>query len=270
MQSSESVRVAVSLALLVLSGVVVTDYARMLLWYWPLWRAAPRATVPLLTGLIGLTLGVMWDAMLWLWLIVPGVLSPESDAIDAAYVVTIAGFTAPRLVWWWSARYIRNALDHERASISGRASWLVTVCGLSLVAVALAAGYATSGFSPLGEFPVPQTVHTRVPGVDGPAAYAGTSVEVSGTKCVASKNAVFVSGTSQWVRLDVGGAAPIAHYAAGRSREPGCKTQTFVNELPDEVVPGTWRLEGSETVRDGPRSQTRAWYTESFKVLPAP
>jgi len=122
-------------------------------------------------------------------------------------------------------------------------------------------------YEPLGEYPE-QTVTSRVPGIEGPAAYRGETVVIVGTKCVAAPEPVAVAAVSFWRLMGpVGPAVQVPYRSSITVRSPGCVTTEFRNALGPEVTPGLWRLEGWDTVESGDgRRQTVAWNSQTFRV----
>lgn len=95
----------------------------------------------------------------------------------------------------------------------------------------------------------------------------GGTIEVAGTRCINSKNDIGVDARSYWRNLDTG-KLTTNHAANGVTRVPGCVTQKFSNDIPIDLPPGNYHLEGSDTARQGNSTQTEGWHTEPFTVIP--
>ena len=123
-------------------------------------------------------------------------------------------------------------------------------------------------YTPLGSYPTPQTIASRVTGVDGPAVYAGDDLLVRATKCVDGEAPVAVSGRTYLVSES---PRTMTLLQAGDAvRMPGCQTLLYLNYLPDTLAPGRYRLEGYDEATNGERHQRKPWYTEWFTVLARP
>lgn len=262
------IRTLVDAIIVLLSAAIIVDYVRVASWLIPLYRTANGSSRALLGALLTFVAAFMADAALWIFILAPTLIEGDQGGdITPLYVVTIVLFLTPRLAVWAGMRAARHALDRRQANGVRR---MVSASGVVAAFLVALAGWYTRPVPVMGEYPVPQTVTTRVGGIDGPAVRAGGAIEVSGTKCIASPEPVETTGESWWVRQDVAGSDEhiIPHISGSRVRQPGCKTQTFVNPLPPGVTEGRWRLEGTEwATREGRRDE-RAWYTETFEVIP--
>lgn len=151
-----------------------------------------------------------------------------------------------------------------------------------LVAVAMVVGAALFSFAtapdrfdPLGDYPV-QTVKSRVPGVEGPAVFAGDDLVVVGVKCNNSDRPVLVEGESRWQSINPRGRY-VANPGGSRTLPPGCTQTRYVNDIPRSIEERvqrtgraeTWSITGTETpVRaDGFRGESRVWVTANFRVV---
>lgn len=136
--------------------------------------------------------------------------------------------------------------------------WLVLIAASVVTSLALASSAFITWTTPIGEFPVPQTVMTTGP------IHPGDAVEITGTKCM---NREFpTEGRSTWVRLS---PSRVLRPKSGGNivvRPKGCTTATYENALPDDISPGVWRIEGINTAFIGPWRQDVPWYTEPFTV----
>lgn len=153
---------------------------------------------------------------------------------------------------------------------------------LLLIVLAMVVGAALFSFAtapdrydPLGEYP-PQVVKSRVPGISGPAVYAGEDVVIVGLKCNDSTGTVRVEGESQWQSINPRGRY-IANPSGVRDLPPGCTQTPYVNDVPRSIEERvqrtghaeTWSLTGSDTpIRaDGFRGEPRVWVTANFRVI---
>ncbi len=153
-----------------------------------------------------------------------------------------------------------------RVAFQHRASAFVAGAILALALFPYLVPWLTQPYAPLGDYPVPQTVLSRVPGVGGPAAWAGGTVLIRGTKCNASDTPVAVTGATYLVS-EQPRTMTLLLQGAG-VREPGCTTFTFANSLPPGVAAGRWRVEGVEEAVQGGDHQRKPWYSEWFAVVP--
>ena len=127
-------------------------------------------------------------------------------------------------------------------------------------------------YEPLGDYPV-QVVHSRLPGIAGPAAVAGGIVEIEGTKCVDVDRPIPVQGRSVWISRDHRAPRLIMQgpgTGATTIRQPGCTTVRFQNRLPADMQPGLWRLEGTDTAKQGRQRQVKGYWSQDFTVVAAP
>lgn len=123
---------------------------------------------------------------------------------------------------------------------------------------------AEQPYDPFGEFPQQQAEETMV---------VGTSIIVEGTKCYTEP--ATVRGTVVWRMLFPVSAQFSAFEGTANRPEAGCFTQTFENQMPDDVasfvrsklIAGErvqMQIEGAETpVRGG---VTKRWTTTVFEV----
>lgn len=96
---------------------------------------------------------------------------------------------------------------------------------------------------------------------------AGDVLHVTATKC--SHQEVDVYGYSTWLRvapsvLRIPNGLPLT-----RVRPEGCETTVYENQVPADLAPGVWQLEGTETAIDGAREYRVVWSTQRFTVVPA-
>jgi len=171
----------------------------------------------------------------------------------------------------------------EAAQVKRRARtgvWILGVLSVSLLVLAAAVVFAAvrqeEVWDPLGEFP-PQTVTSRVAGVEGPAAHLDGTVDVEAVKCGPETGGpVTVRTTLVWRSIDPPGAS----WPRGESiteREPGCTSLAFHNTIPPPVVElveaqiragfdqPVWETPVDDSGREG---ALRRWVTERFVLVP--
>lgn len=134
-------------------------------------------------------------------------------------------------------------------------------------------------WSPL-HYTNPQTVTSRVNLLSGaPAARIGDTVNVTGEKC--SDEEVDILAVTAWKPVDPRGPSIVTEPEHAATREAGCVTSRFQNEIPDEVVEVVrrqhasgypapmWQIQGSETPidADGRFGSVEVWTTEPFAIV---
>lgn len=97
---------------------------------------------------------------------------------------------------------------------------------------------------------------------DNKRVVSGDVLIVEAIKCNDSDEPISIRGETQYRSVDELGAPPIPNFIGVGDRDPGCRTFTFMNELP-QLAPGRWRLEGVES-SNGYES---TWFTETFEVV---
>lgn len=147
-------------------------------------------------------------------------------------------------------------------------AYLSEITAMTACAVAAVLGLALwdsthqNLYDPLGEFPL-QTVTDITVEV----------VTVEGTKCNDSDLPVAVYGELGWQRMDpLGFSSQIR--SGSNTRQPGCITSVFVNDIPEEVLEvnedgDSWRIFGTEWPIDpntGERGKERVWATQNFEI----
>lgn len=139
-------------------------------------------------------------------------------------------------------------------------------------------------FDPL-VFPTQQVTDT-VPGYAGPAVHLGADVHVTATKCNTADRVVTVQSRSDWSTVGPlsGSVVPrttgvAGSYAAATDKGPFCKTTTFANPMPSDVVTRTealfaegitdvdWIVTGFE-VPTAPHGVGERWATVPFRIVP--
>jgi len=70
------------------------------------------------------------------------------------------------------------------------------------------------------------------------------------------------------VSQDTERSPAVPYLVGGTAREAKCYTVIFRNQIPADLPPGRWRLEGQETSVRGSEVASVAWRTEVFTVLP--
>lgn len=130
-------------------------------------------------------------------------------------------------------------------------------------------------------YPVPQTVESRVNGVDydGPAIRLGDKVVVHATKCLDLEQGIVTLGVTTQLTIQPGGIIETGAIAAS-FRRPGCFDQTFKNILYPSVATKiealldkgepyvVMQITGFESPVDTKYAPAE-WYTEQFRVYPA-
>lgn len=126
------------------------------------------------------------------------------------------------------------------------------------------------------DYPIPQQVHNRLAGIDGPAALVTDDLSVTGEKCNKHYRSIRLHGVIEWISVDPAGTVIPVGEAAG-VRVPGCIEKTFLNPIPAAVLKrsqelfrnGTpyvvWKITGTETPDDH-RIQAESWETEPFAL----
>lgn len=131
-----------------------------------------------------------------------------------------------------------------------------------LVGVILIANFwpEPSLYAPLGGYNIPQDVEKHT-------VYAGGSIIVTVTKCNLSGEDINVVGEAHWRRVSDGGEEVVTGMTGSKEFGPGCLTRTFENNLPPELGPGLWILEGTDSTFRGDERQDVTWRTEAFRVI---
>lgn len=126
----------------------------------------------------------------------------------------------------------------------------------------------------------PQTVTSRVNIMSGaPAARIGDTVNVTGTKCADEE--VDIIAVTSWKPIEPRGTSIVVGDAHAATRDAGCVTDRFQNDIPDEVIEVVrrqhargypaplWQITSSETpiAEDGSEGATEVWYTEPFAIV---
>ena len=138
---------------------------------------------------------------------------------------------------------------------------LVLLVGMAAILYRLSQSY-----EPFGEFPVPQKI------VGAKEVRPGGVLKVRATKCYRGDKLIPIIGVSVFVRSGPSRlTVPYTFGAAARDPQGGdngCYTSTYHNRIPADLPAGRWRIEGSDTARQGSDSKEQGWYTETFTVLP--
>ena len=123
-----------------------------------------------------------------------------------------------------------------------------------------------------------QSVLSRVPGVHGAATRESSGfVQVSGTKCNTSRKPVTTHASAFWeTTYPPGTVIPIGGRVG--QQQPGCHTKTFLDPIPPGVLAANRALRARGVIAlwfvtatldpEGANSVTRAWRTESFRIVP--
>jgi hypothetical protein len=157
--------------------------------------------------------------------------------------------------------------------------WAVFIVALVIaMPVSFAIGNRHSTPQPAFNLPV-QSVLSRVPGIAGPAVVIGQPVEVRGTKCNVTGKTVLTVGNVTWQSVKPPGASVALPQTLARPFPPACKTFTFFNVMPPEVVtqtrqlladtgkPVSWQITGTNSVGG---YATGVWVTQPFQIVDAP
>lgn len=131
----------------------------------------------------------------------------------------------------------------------------------AIVILAAATVFAFCGesdtYAPL-EYVNPQVVST-------PLVAPGGSVVVTAIKCVKGKDSVYIEGRSWFIRAEP--PLTILYKEGNRAQGEGCLTRVFENELPADIPPGEWQIQGLDVAfGDNGQIQREPWYTEVFTV----
>lgn len=175
---------------------------------------------------------------------------------------------------------------HDAGTVERQAR--LTVVALAVVTVALLVVGAVlvwaelrspEVWSPL-HYENPQTVTSRVRVLSGsPATHLGDTVNVTATKCSDVDVALIV--VVAWRPVDPRGTT-IQTDEHGSSREAGCTSARFQNEIPPEVetvarrqhargyAAPLWQITGVETpyTDDDVEGTPETWTTEPFALVP--
>lgn len=130
--------------------------------------------------------------------------------------------------------------------------------------------------NPLGEYPV-QKVSDDIPREANGLPYVQVDevVTIIGIKCNKTDQPVTVRGALEWKRVNPPGKI-IQVFEGTGTRQPGCVTQVFENDVPNKVKEdilergvSVWSITGIEVpIVDGIKGQPRAFQTENFRVVP--
>jgi hypothetical protein len=135
---------------------------------------------------------------------------------------------------------------------------------LSVLTVILVYFLRPQPHSGLCEYPSPRQILTHVAGIDDPAVKANGQVVERATRCVSGGKALDVLAYRNFRNVDTNDVivdlrGDPAQRAAGRN------TTDTVIQLPPKVTPGTWRLEGADSVPT--TGEFRSWFSEPFEVV---
>lgn len=133
---------------------------------------------------------------------------------------------------------------------------LVAVIFLIVPTVLLVRELNRSTFEPL-HTPSPQRVENH-------EVRAGDVLVVHAEKCNHTDEPVAIESLAIFRNLDNRDAVP---YREGfGARDPGCTKLRYENQIPPDLPPGNWRVEGIDIARRGEDVQQEPWYTEPFEV----
>lgn len=137
---------------------------------------------------------------------------------------------------------------------------VLSFTGLAMAFVVANYWPETEPYAPLGNYNTPQPLEEHLVPVGG-------SIHVSVRKCNLSNETVRVNGEMHWRRLDDGHEMVVAGLLGSREFGPGCVVRSMENQLPPEVGPGLWILEGTDSAFRGKQRQDVTWRTEEFRVV---
>lgn len=132
---------------------------------------------------------------------------------------------------------------------------------------------------PFDPFQLPdQTVLSRMPGVNVPAAKYTELLKVRGTKCNLEARPVSLTSVRVWATEAPPGTIVFDARGVG-ALPPGCTTETFQNPIPAAVLVADRRLRSSgikhplwritaELTPQGKHVIARSWRTEPFELVP--
>lgn len=122
------------------------------------------------------------------------------------------------------------------------------------------------GKDPLGynhnplELQIPQQIVNLA---DEPFA-AGDTLIVLGTKCNRSTSPLRVDGSNYWKQISPSTQTVPRNPSGSGVLQPGCNTKVYLNEIPEALTPGRWRLEGENCTTS--RDWCAVWFTDVFEV----
>lgn len=165
--------------------------------------------------------------------------------------------------------------------VTRSSSGLMVMAAVTALVVGISVGFhifnedTPPPWNPLGEYPIQRVTSRDVTTIDGPSVWLDSHVVVVALKCSTVPN-VKVIGHSSWQRVDpLGRIFPTGRGTA--TRELGCSTVDYKNDIPAEVVESTlavggratWRIVGEETPykSNGERGVTRTWQTQNFVLV---
>lgn len=112
-------------------------------------------------------------------------------------------------------------------------------------------------------------LNTNPQQVTGPRVVAqGGVIEVTGTKCNTTDEAISITSESWFQRIDDRTQRVPRQPLRSAVREPGCRTTVYRNPIPDDLPPGTYQIQGSEVARSiYNQVQSTGWYSTEFTVV---
>lgn len=156
---------------------------------------------------------------------------------------------------------VRTAGKHHRSIWLAFATFLIATA--TLVGVGLNLFLTVQQPHRLGAVSDPSTISNRVDGIEGPAAHMGDILQVSRSRCfrenvVAVTSMAIVSMTTdKRINLPPGVVTGLK----------GCEDVTSGVQLPDQVLPGRWRLLTNVQTITEP-SEVWSLSSEPFTVVP--
>ena len=115
--------------------------------------------------------------------------------------------------------------------------------------------------------PLYGTAYTEPQHVENPVVAVGGILKVSDVeKCNSTGHPLSVIGESHY-RLINSRTSFVLYLSVSGVRPPGCTIRDYDNPLPPGVTPGTWVLEGTDSVAKGDERQDAGWISDPFQVV---
>lgn len=116
----------------------------------------------------------------------------------------------------------------------------------------------------LCEYPSPRPVLTTLKGIEGKAVEERGQVIERATRCVDGANVLEVLAVRSFRNIETNQIIPDLR-GEKQTRAKGRISTDVVIQLPPEVTPGIWRLEGADQVPA--TGELRTWFSENFVVV---
>lgn len=136
---------------------------------------------------------------------------------------------------------------------------------LSLSAVGIAYFGRAQSHIGLCDYPSPRQILTQAKGDGTPSAHVNGIVVERAVRCVSGSKTLSVLTYRNFRNLDTSKTIPDL---AGESqaRAPGSNSSDVPIQLPSDVVPGKWRLEGFDQLPL--TGDLKTWFSIEFEVVP--